>query len=195
MGQSKDIDPIGCSLPDWENLSDEERKEFSLLDRIQARIASVDWEQLEILQNEVDMSRNTPIDEINNRRVSRAIGMRKASYMAWMESITSESVNLILDKYLSTHAETETEKRWGDRYGRIIGGWDSGKQEPIIVYSATGGFLQGTRHNIADIPISYCRTEDDAAEVEEERLLLDELTDEDKAIFAGRGSSGDDEPF
>ena len=36
------IDPLNCSSSDWGNLAEGERKEFSLLDRIQARIASAD---------------------------------------------------------------------------------------------------------------------------------------------------------
>ena len=36
------IDPLNCSSSDWGNLAEGERKEFSLLDRTQARIASAD---------------------------------------------------------------------------------------------------------------------------------------------------------
>lgn len=54
---------------------------------------------------------------------------------------------------------------------------------------------QGTRHNTASVPIAYYRAGSDAVEVEEERLLLDELADEDKALFAGWENGGDDEPF
>ena len=115
-----EFNPLMCSLSEWENLSNEGRKEFTLLDRIQAGIASADWKQLEILQNQIDMSRGLPEDKANHYRVRRARHKWDAAYMAWRQSIANESVILILEKYLSTHTKTATEKRWGDRYGRII---------------------------------------------------------------------------
>lgn len=61
----------------------------------------------------------------------------------------------ILAHYLSTHKETPLEKKFGDRYGRYITGWDSEKGEPIIGYRFGYVPLELLKHNIADIPREY----------------------------------------
>ena len=43
------------------------------------------------------------------------------------------------------------------------------------MYSATKEFPQGTRHNIASIPVTYYRAEEAIAAVEEEMSLFDAI--------------------
>lgn len=61
----------------------------------------------------------------------------------------------ILSHYLSTHKETPLEKKFGDRCGRYITGWDSEKGEPTIGYRFGYVPLELLKHNIADIPAEY----------------------------------------
>lgn len=61
----------------------------------------------------------------------------------------------ILSRYLSTHEETPIEKKFGDRFGRYILGWDNEKQEPIIGYRFGYVPLELLKHNVTDIPAEY----------------------------------------
>lgn len=70
---------------------------------------------------------------------------------------TSEGIKitLILKKYLATHEEAPFLKRWGDKYGRIIKGWDNERKEPIIAYSHSYLPYDLMKHQIKDIPKGY----------------------------------------
>ena len=92
-------------------------------------------------------------------------------YSVWRKSIANEDVRAILDRFLSTHEESPTEKTLGDKYGRIIDGWNEDRQEPRVVYS-TSYFLPGTKHNINGIPLDYYRTDCTEQSIQEEKEEL-----------------------
>ena len=64
------------------------------------------------------------------------------------------AVERIIEKYLSSHQESRYLKSLGDRYGRLITGWNEKLQEPCIVYSMIP-FPVDSKHKIDDIPKSY----------------------------------------
>lgn len=92
-------------------------------------------------------------------------------YSAWRQSVATEDVRAILDRYLSETRESPYLKMLGDKYGRIISGWDEEQEEPIIVYSRTY-FPDWTRHNLTGIPVDYYRSESTELSIEEERQAL-----------------------
>ena len=75
----------------------------------------------------------------------------------WENTIDGMKIQSILKKYLSTHEESPFLKKWGDKYGRIIKGWDAQSGEPIIEYSPS--YLQPfqMKHNIKDVPMDYIK--------------------------------------
>ncbi len=64
-----------------------------------------------------------------------------------------------LSHYLSTHEETPIEKKFGDRYGRYILGWDAKKKEPIIGYRFSYVPLELLKHNMAEVPDDYATSD------------------------------------
>lgn len=64
-------------------------------------------------------------------------------------------ITAILKKYLATHKEAPFLKRWGDKYGRIVKGWDNERKEPIVVYSHSYLQPEQMKHKIEDIPKEY----------------------------------------
>lgn len=73
----------------------------------------------------------------------------------WRNTADGIKIEQILKKYLSTHRESDELKRLGDKYGRIINGWDSEKQTPIIVYATSFLTQAQMKHNIDGIPKEY----------------------------------------
>lgn len=64
------------------------------------------------------------------------------------------NVERIIKKYLSNHHESKYLKTIGDKYGRLINGWNAELQEPHMVYSMTP-FPTGSKHKTDNIPESY----------------------------------------
>lgn len=60
-----------------------------------------------------------------------------------------------LARYLSTHEETPLQRKYGDRYGRFILGWDAEWGEPIIGYSVGFAPHETQANNIAVVPETY----------------------------------------
>lgn len=73
----------------------------------------------------------------------------------WRNTADGIKIEQIIKKYLSTHKESAELKRLGDKYGRIINGWDSKKQTPIIVYATSFLTKAQMKHNIDGIPKEY----------------------------------------
>lgn len=73
----------------------------------------------------------------------------------WCNTADGIKIERILKKYLSTHRESDELKRLGDKYGRIVNGWDSEKQTPIIVYATSFLTKAQMKHNIDGIPKEY----------------------------------------
>lgn len=73
----------------------------------------------------------------------------------WCNTADGIKIELILKKYLSTHRESDELKRLGDKYGRIVNGWDCDKQTPIIVYATSYLTKEQMKHNIDGIPKEY----------------------------------------
>lgn len=92
--------------------------------------------------------RNEHIEDVKRKAYSL--------HQQWLNSISTDSSDAVLDKYLSSHKEPNYLKRLGDKYGRIIDGWDEKKCEPIICYFAFQPMsLKHIRHNLSGIPYSY----------------------------------------
>lgn len=89
----------------------------------------------------------------------------------------TEDVQAILDRYLSEHEESPALKKMGDKYGRIIDGWNEEQAAPNIVYSHTY-FPDRVKHNLIGIPVNYYRTESEELSIEEERQALMEYYEE-----------------
>ena len=98
-------------------------------------------------------------------------------YSRWKQSIISEDVQAILDRYLSEHEEPPALKKMGDKFGRIINGWDEEQAVPIIVYSHTY-FPDWMKHNLTGIPVDYYRSESAELSIEEEREALRDYYEE-----------------
>lgn len=143
-------------------MTDEDMKQVTLLDRIQERLSCEDCIQI----------------EINEKKRYSTRGKWIHAYNMWLKKIEGEYVKAILETYLSSHAETRSQKNMGNRYGRIIKGWNNRTQEPIVVYPC--GYLPNNiQHNISEIPIDYYLSEDEYLDIEEERKLLEEtISDE-----------------
>ena len=149
---SAEIDPLTCSLSDWMRLPDEIKKEFTLFDRMRVRFLNMDSIIID----------NTSPDAIQARDKWGNL------YDAWRQSIVTEDVQAILDRYLSEHEESPALKKMGDKYGRIIDGWNEEQAAPNIVYSHTY-FPDRVKHNLTGIPVNYYRTENEELSIEEER--------------------------
>ena len=59
----------------------------------------------------------------------------------------TKDVRVILDMYLLEHEESPYLQKIGDKYGRIIDGWNAEAEAPNIVYSFTG-FPRWRKHNL-----------------------------------------------
>lgn len=86
------------------------------------------------------------ISQYNNK-------LRNAKYCNGLAD--GAKITAILKKYLATHEEAPPLKRWGDKYGRIIKGWNNEKKEPIIEYSTSYLLTEQMKHQIKDIPKEY----------------------------------------
>lgn len=93
-------------------------------------------------------------------------------YHQWQQAITDEKICAILDKYLSSNAESPMLKRLGDRYGRIIDGWNMDKHRPNVLY-AFWPFSRTTSHNINGIPFEYFGTPVQRREYQEEQAVFE----------------------
>lgn len=93
-------------------------------------------------------------------------------YHQWQQAITDEKICAILDKYLSSNAESPMLKRLGDRYGRIIDGWNMDKHRPNVLY-AFWPFSRTTSHNINGIPFEYYGTPVQRREYQEEQAVFE----------------------
>ena len=107
----------------------------------------------------------------NSSDAMRVRGKWNNLYTAWRQSIETEDVQAILDRYLSEHEESPALKKMGDKYGRIIDGWNEEQAAPNIVYSHTY-FPDRVKHNLTGIPVNYYRTENEELSIEEERQAL-----------------------
>ena len=92
-------------------------------------------------------------------------------YYKWRKSIETKDVRVILDMYLLEHEESPYLQKIGDKYGRIIDGWNAEAEAPNIVYSFTG-FPRWRKHNLSGIPVEYYRLEDEELYIEEEREAM-----------------------
>lgn len=162
------VDPLICSLSSWIDLPEEVKQQFTISDRIRARIMRGDC---------------VLIDNTSHNAVRSKDGWNQL-YTAWRQSIETEASNAILEIYLSTHTESPTQKRIGDKYGRIITGWDADRQEPTIAYSLS--YLdKATRHSLSDVPEWYYREGEQVISIEEEREAIIEAYAEDIAAETG----------
>lgn len=155
QAQECEIDPLTCCFSDWTNLPEDIKKRFTVFDRMRARFSNC----IEIDNNSEDAVRVR--NKWNNL------------YSKWLQSITTEDVRAILKRYLSEHEESPLLKKIGDKYGRIIDGWNAEAEAPNIVYSHTY-FTKWRKHNLAGIPVEYYRSEVEELSIEEEREALRE---------------------
>ena len=153
---------MSCSNPVEQEISEEDKEKVTLLDRMLTRINSVDINNIEI-DNTSD-SANRARTKWNNL------------YKLWLKSIENKTVRRIIDMYLATNEEPPTLKRFGDKYGSIVDGWNEETQEPNIVYSLTGYFPNWTRHDIDGIPFDYYTIDyDEVNDIMRERELLESM--------------------
>lgn len=82
------------------------------------------------------------------------------NYSKQYKAVSTGVPMLILDRFLKEHKENEVEKKWGDKCGRFITGWDAGRCEPVISYSFGYVPFWLMRHNTADIPAWYYQKQD-----------------------------------
>ena len=175
MGRDRD-GTVGQFNPE-DYLSNEKDRVLYRLERVRQRLSNPEILKMEFFES--------------GEHLGRAMSVRgrwKYAYKAWQKSISNNAIDSILDKYLSTHEESPTLKRIGDKYGRIIDGWDNERQEPRIIYSVNGYFMQGVRHNIKGIPVDYYSSSESRAEIEEEKIVFEDWLQEHDILF-------DDLPF
>lgn len=101
---------------------------------------------------------NERLQEAHNTSVAyqqKQAYKRMLTNAQWQNQVDGVKISAILHKYLSTHKEDEVLKKWGDKYGRFIQGWNAERQEPIIAYSASYLLPQQMKHNIQEIPVEY----------------------------------------
>ena len=119
-------------------------------------------EELAFISPERKLDNTVLLDDNNHSIIFNDI--ESAEDIKYKELLkTVQRVNLIdgiiaeeiLKKYLSTHQESSLYKSMGDKYGRIIKGWDEQAQEPIIHYSNRYLSTEEMRHNINGVPSSY----------------------------------------
>lgn len=139
-------------------LSNKEKKDLSGLDKILDKVSDPNLIKMVFYENGEQKGHAWSVK-----------GKWLVAYQAWKKKISNDVIDAILDRYLSSHKESPTLKRMGDKYGRIIDGWDNERQEPRIMYSVNGYFMQGVRHNITGIPIEYYTSSENRAEIEEEK--------------------------
>ncbi len=73
----------------------------------------------------------------------------------WGNTADGIKIERVLNKYLSTHTESATLKRLGDKYGRFIQGWNGDTQTPLIAYATSFVAKEQMKHHIENIPKEY----------------------------------------
>ena len=168
-GTVQNLNPLTCSLSLWTELPEYIKRQFTLYDRMRARMERMICINID----------NTSEDAIKARNRWENL------YRVWRESITNEDAESIIEKYLSTHEERPALKCLGDKYGRFVDGWNAESQEPVIVYPLTGPFPKSMRHNLDGIPVDYYRTEEREIIEKEERQAMREWIEEQRQYCGG----------
>lgn len=109
-------------------------------------------EATEIFNNE-DKQENFHNSDVGYKFKAKYQSLLRAAQ--WRNTTDGIKIEQILKKYLSTHKESAELKRIGEKYGRIINGWDDKKQTPIIVYATYFLTKEQMKHNIKEIPKEY----------------------------------------
>ncbi len=116
------------------------------------------WDSLPTGNNEAVLTVNDTL--IKSDDDAAAYRWKKARYdrlerMGLSPDTAAGKIARTLARYLSTHEETPLQKKYGDKYGRFVLGWDAKLKEPIIGYSVGYVPHELEVNKIADVPEWY----------------------------------------
>ena len=135
----------------------------------------------EIIHDITNNTHNNRLNIISVSNPNRIKDNRKAllrNYQVWLNRLSNQYVERILENYKQSVNESFLEKYLGNRYGRFICGWNRIKNQPIIVYGTSYNNDRSLiHHDISDIPLDYYLSPSEIENYKEEEAFREYLSE------------------